>query len=53
MADGKLYNTCTVYDPEGSMIAKYRKVFIEMIDINVSEQWICLIKLTKLDMYFN
>lgn len=31
MADGKLYNTCTVFDPEGSMIAKYRKVFIGMM----------------------
>lgn len=23
----KLYNTCTVFDPEGNLIAKHRKVF--------------------------
>ncbi|CAG8440544.1 6147_t:CDS:10 [Scutellospora calospora] len=30
---GKLYNTCTVYDPEGSLIAKHRKVHLFDIDI--------------------
>ncbi|CAG8732086.1 20090_t:CDS:2, partial [Racocetra fulgida] len=30
---GKMYNTCTVYDPEGSMIAKHRKVHLFDIDI--------------------
>ncbi|CAG8537043.1 23503_t:CDS:10 [Cetraspora pellucida] len=30
---GKLYNTCTVYNPEGSMIAKHRKVHLFDIDI--------------------
>lgn len=26
ICDDKLYNTCTVWDPSGIMIAKYRKV---------------------------
>ncbi|RIB11378.1 carbon-nitrogen hydrolase [Gigaspora rosea] len=30
---GKLYNTCTVYDPEGSLIAKHRKVHLFDIDV--------------------
>ncbi|CAG8602884.1 7272_t:CDS:10 [Acaulospora morrowiae] len=30
---GKLYNTCTVYDPEGNLIAKHRKVHLFDIDI--------------------
>lgn len=31
--DGKLYNTCLVYDPEGNLIAKHRKVHLFDIDI--------------------
>ena len=31
--DGKLYNTCTVYNPEGNMVAKHRKVHLFNIDI--------------------
>ncbi|NWX87221.1 NIT2 amidase, partial [Nothoprocta ornata] len=30
---GKLYNTCTVFGPDGAMLAKYRK--IHLFDINV------------------
>lgn len=30
---GKIYNTCTVYDPKGDMIAKHRKVHLFDIDI--------------------
>lgn len=30
---GKLYNTCTIYNPEGQLIAKHRKV--HMFDIDV------------------
>lgn len=30
---GKLYNTCTVYNPEGTMIAKHRKVHLFDIDV--------------------
>ena len=30
---GKLYNTCTVYNPEGQMIAKHRKVHLFDIDV--------------------
>ena len=30
---GKLYNTCTVYNPDGLMIAKHRKVHLFDIDI--------------------
>ncbi|XP_026537589.1 omega-amidase NIT2 [Pseudonaja textilis] len=30
---GKLYNTCTVFGPDGTMLAKYRK--IHLFDINV------------------
>ena len=30
---GKLYNTCTVYNPEGNMVAKHRKVHLFNIDI--------------------
>lgn len=26
ICDGKVYNTCTVWDPSGDMIAKHRKV---------------------------
>ncbi|EDV26176.1 Omega-amidase NIT2 [Trichoplax sp. H2] len=33
VADGKLFNTCTVFDPEGSMIAKYRKMHLFDIDV--------------------
>ncbi|KAI9293290.1 nitrilase family, member 2 [Neoconidiobolus thromboides FSU 785] len=29
----KLYNTCTVYDPEGNLIAKHRKVHLFDIDV--------------------
>ncbi|CAG8460514.1 3655_t:CDS:10 [Acaulospora colombiana] len=32
-SSGKLYNTCTVYDPEGNLIAKHRKVHLFDIDI--------------------
>lgn len=28
-----IYNTCTVYDPEGRMVAKHRKVHLFDIDI--------------------
>ncbi|XP_071958144.1 omega-amidase NIT2-like isoform X2 [Antedon mediterranea] len=31
--NGKLYNTCTVFSPEGSLIGKYRKM--HLFDINV------------------
>ncbi|XP_039255801.2 omega-amidase NIT2-like [Styela clava] len=31
--DGKLYNTCTVWNPDGEMIAKYRKMHLFDIDI--------------------
>jgi len=27
--DEKIYNTCTVWDPDGNMIAKHRKVLIK------------------------
>ncbi len=27
----KLYNTCTVYNPEGDMVAKYRKVRVKVV----------------------
>ncbi|XP_072034419.1 omega-amidase NIT2-like [Amphiura filiformis] len=30
---GKYYNTCTVYDPEGNMIAKHRKIHLFDIDV--------------------
>lgn len=30
---GKLYNTCTVYNPSGDMIAKHRKVHLFDIDV--------------------
>jgi len=30
---GKLFNTCTVYDPEGKLIAQHRKVHLFDIDI--------------------
>lgn len=26
ICDGKVYNTCTVWDPNGNLIAKHRKV---------------------------
>lgn len=32
-ADGKLYNTCTIWNPQGQMIAKYRKMHLFDIDI--------------------
>lgn len=31
--DGKLYNTCTVYNPKGDMIATHRKVHLFDIDV--------------------
>jgi omega-amidase len=31
--ESKLYNTCTVFDPSGNMIAKHRKVHLFDIDI--------------------
>lgn len=31
--NGKLYNTCTVYNPNGDMIAKHRKVHLFDIDV--------------------
>ncbi|XP_077861747.1 omega-amidase NIT2-like [Saccoglossus kowalevskii] len=31
--NGKLYNTCTVYNPKGEMIAKHRKIHLFDIDI--------------------
>lgn len=31
--DGKIYNTCTVWNPEGELIAKYRKMHLFDIDI--------------------
>ncbi|KAF5301208.1 hypothetical protein FQA39_LY10794 [Lamprigera yunnana] len=31
--DGKLYNTCTVWNPQGQIIAKYRKMHLFDIDI--------------------
>lgn len=31
--DGKVYNTCTVWNPEGQLIAKYRKMHLFDIDI--------------------
>ncbi|XP_067676931.1 omega-amidase NIT2-like [Haliotis asinina] len=31
--NGNFYNTCTVYDPEGSLIAKHRKVHLFDIDV--------------------
>ncbi|XP_070547545.1 omega-amidase NIT2-like [Ptychodera flava] len=31
--NGKLYNTCTVYDPKGTMIAKFRKIHLFDIDV--------------------
>lgn len=31
--NGKLYNTCTVYNPEGNMVAKHRKVHLFDIDV--------------------
>jgi len=35
-AEGKLYNTCLVFDPAGSVVAKHRK--IHLFDINVPGQ---------------
>lgn len=31
--DGKIFNTCTIYDPSGTMIATYRKMHLFDIDI--------------------
>nr|XP_054767767.1 omega-amidase NIT2-like [Lytechinus pictus] len=31
--DGKVYNTCTVYDPSGTCIAKHRKIHLFDIDV--------------------
>jgi len=31
--DGKIYNTCTVYNPEGDLVAMHRKVHLFDIDI--------------------
>ncbi|XP_069744817.1 omega-amidase NIT2 isoform X2 [Narcine bancroftii] len=31
--DGKLYNTCTVFAPNGSMLLKYRKIHLFDIDV--------------------
>ncbi|XP_044758736.1 omega-amidase NIT2 [Coccinella septempunctata] len=31
--DGKVYNTCTVWNPDGKLIAKYRKMHLFDIDI--------------------
>jgi len=31
--DGKLYNTCTIYAPDGSMVATHRKVHLFDIDV--------------------
>lgn len=33
ICDGKVYNTCTVWDPNGNLIAKHRKV--HLFDINI------------------
>ncbi|KAJ8317210.1 hypothetical protein KUTeg_005114 [Tegillarca granosa] len=30
---GKLYNTCTVYNPDGNLIAKHRKIHLFDIDV--------------------
>lgn len=29
ICDDKIYNTCTVWDPNGNMIAKHRKVILK------------------------
>jgi predicted amidohydrolase len=31
--DDKIYNTCTIYDPKGTLIAKHRKVHLFDIDV--------------------
>lgn len=31
--DGKVYNTCTIWNPKGDMIGKYRKMHLFDIDI--------------------
>ncbi|KAF9986600.1 hypothetical protein BGZ65_006958, partial [Modicella reniformis] len=33
LADNKIYNTCTVYNPEGTIIATHRKVHLFDIDV--------------------
>ncbi|CAH1720696.1 unnamed protein product [Aphis gossypii] len=33
ICDEKIYNTCTVWDPDGNMIAKHRKV--HLFDVNI------------------
>lgn len=33
LCDGKVYNTCTVWDPSGNLIAKHRKM--HLFDINI------------------
>ena len=33
LEDNKLYNTCTVWSPEGSLLATYRKIHLFDIDI--------------------
>lgn len=32
-ADNRIYNTCTVYNPQGTLIAKHRKVHLFDIDV--------------------
>ncbi|KAK3095721.1 hypothetical protein FSP39_018053 [Pinctada imbricata] len=32
-SDGKLYNTCCVYNPDGNLVAKHRKVHLFDIDV--------------------
>lgn len=39
ICDDKVYNTCTVWDPQGNMIAKHRKV--------LNEIWINYVMLAK------
>lgn len=31
ICEGKVYNTCTVWDPNGNMIAKHRKVMLKVL----------------------
>eukprot|EP00794_Sanderia_malayensis_P010981 gene10981-12144_t len=33
ISNGKLYNTCTVFGPDGKMLTKYRKIHLADIDI--------------------
>lgn len=34
--DGKLYNTCLVFDPSGELILKHRKVVMQQLQRSVS-----------------